>query len=356
MEAYGIKGKIFNWIKEFLTGRTQTVKVNGTGSTLADVLSGIPQGSVLGPLLFVIYINDILDNIKANGLLFADDTRAYRTIVSKEDAEELQCDLFTLDKWSQDWLLGFNAKKCHVLTTGKFENTRYTKRYKLSNVELEHVSSEKDLGIQIDSDLTFDDHISAKTRVANAMVGLIRRSFAHLDSNSFKKLYAAFVRPHLEYGQSAWSPHLVRHQKKIEDVQIRATKLVENLGKLTYRERLERLNLPSLQFRRLRGDMIELYKHFNTYDKDTLSPSFQPRGRTTRSHQFQLLHQKSHDGIRGVQTNSFYHRTVDAWNNLPRKVVGVKTIIDFKDKFDELMRKKMFEISNEQERRDESSP
>ena len=116
-------------------------------SSTAPVLSGIPQGTVLGPVLFVIYINDLLDNITSEGLMFADDTKVFRLISSREDALELQSDLHKLEQWSEVWNLGFNAGKCHVLTLGKFENTRYTHRYTVCNNKLEHVAEEKDLGV-----------------------------------------------------------------------------------------------------------------------------------------------------------------------------------------------------------------
>ena len=182
------------------------------------------------------------------------------------------------------------------------------------------------------------------------MVGLIRRSFSYLDPMSFKKLYSAFVRPHLEYCQSVWSPHLQKHINKLENVQIRATKLVNNLGDLEYEDRLRQLNLPTLQYRRFRGDMIELYKHFNTYDKDCLSSSFQPRTRTTRTHNFQLMQNKTKDGSRGVQTNSFYHRTTRSWNNLPAEVVNAKDLNTFKNKLDETMGERIFKINFNLER------
>ena len=117
--------------------------------------------------MFVIYINDILDEIKSNGLLFADDTKIYRTITCREDAEELQNDLSTLETWSEKWLLRFNADKCHVLTTGKFEDIMHTMRYKICDKELEHVFDEKDLGVTIDSNLMFDEHIASKVQIAN---------------------------------------------------------------------------------------------------------------------------------------------------------------------------------------------
>ena len=114
-----------------------------------------------------------------------------------------------------------------------------------------------------------------------------------------------FIR--LEYGQAVWSPYLQKHINTLENVQIRATKLVDGLGKLEYSERLKRLNLPTLVYRRRRGDMIELFKHFNTYDKSILAPTFQPRDRPSRQHNYQLHFPKSSDGKRGTQTNSFYH-------------------------------------------------
>ena len=148
-------------------------------------------------MLFVLYINDILDNVESEGLLFADDTKIYRAITSKEDAQSLQSDLNTLEEWSDEWLLRFHPDKCHVLTLGKFENIMHTERYKICNKELEHMFEEKDLGVIIDSELSFSKHIASKVRTANAIVGLIRRSFSFLDGTSFKKLYTAFVRPHL---------------------------------------------------------------------------------------------------------------------------------------------------------------
>ena len=166
----------------------------------------------------------------------------------------------------------------------------YTKRYKVYGNELEHVFEEKDLGITIDSQLTFEEHIAAKVRVSNAIVGLIRRSFSFLSCYLFRKLYLALVRPHLEYAQVVWSPHSKKLINMLENVQIRATKLVDGLGKLDYPARLRKLNLPTLLHRRERGAMIEMYKHFTVYSKETLSDAFQPRQRiTTRGETLVLI-------------------------------------------------------------------
>ena len=335
LEAYGIHGNTLNWIKGFLFDRTQEVVVNGAKSASAPVISGIPQGSVLGPLLFVIYINDLLDDITSGGLMFADDTKVFRQITSREDSLELQSDLTKLEQWSNTWQLHFNAEKCHVLTLGKFENIQHAHRYKIGNNELEHVSDEKDLGITIDSELNFGEHISRKVRVANAIVGQIRRSFSYLDCNTFRRIYTAFVRPHLEYGEAVWSPHLRKYIEMLENVQVRATKLVDGLGNLEYHERLKRLDLPTLEFRRRRGDMIETYKHFSSYDRSTIASTFLPRERPSRQHNFQLHVPKSNDGQRGVQTNSFYHRVAPVWNNLPRNVVDSKHVDEFKAALDD---------------------
>ena len=122
LESYGISARVLNWIKNYLNERQQTVSVNGEKSDPVEVLSGVPQGTVLGPLLFVLYINDILDNTKSHGFMFADDTKLFRQVTSKEDALVLQSDINLLDEWSKKWLLSFNKSKCHVLTLGKFDD------------------------------------------------------------------------------------------------------------------------------------------------------------------------------------------------------------------------------------------
>ena len=166
-------------------------------------------------------------------------------------------------------------------------------------------------------------------------MGLIRRSFSYLDGPLFKKLYIAFARPHLEYAQAVWSPHLRKYINTLENVQIRATKLIDGFKDVDYPERLRRLDLPTLAYRRMRGDMIEVYKHLHNYDQETLPPSFQLRQRISRKHDFQLVWKKPKDGVRGLQTNSFYHRTTKMWNDLPKEVVNANNLNSFKNKLDD---------------------
>ena len=139
-----------------------------------------------------------------------------------------------------------------------------------------------------------------------------------------------FVRTHLEYPQSVWSPHLTEHINTIVKVQMRATKLVDGLSDLDCEGRLRKLDLPTLVYRRSRGDMIELWKHFHAYDSSTLSHLFQPHDRTIRIHNYQLIWNEPKDGLRGLQANSFYYRTINTWNHLPKDVVSAKDIDNFK--------------------------
>ena len=344
LEAYGICGNVLGWIEAFLMGRNQTVVVNGEKSKPCPVLSGVPQGSVLGPILFVIYINDLPDNVKSEVFLFADDTKIARQVSTASDSLILQDDLDALDNWSKRWLLEFNADKCHVLTIGRIENISHTHNYAIDDEELEHVFEEKDLGVTVDFELSFNEHIHLKVKKANAIMGVIRRSFSFLDANLFRKLYTTFVRPHLEYAQVVWSPFLVKHVNLIENVQKRATRLIDGFKDLEYSDRLRKLKLPTMAHRRHRGDMIEVWKHFNVYDKATLSPSFKPKQRVSRKHKCQLFHNRSQDGVRGIQQNSFYHRVTDAWNNLPADVVNNTTMNDFKNDIDEFWKTEDYDI------------
>ena len=159
---------------------------------------------------------------------------------------------------------------------------------------------------------------------------MIRRSFSFLNKDLFRRLYTTFVRPHLEYAQSVWAPYLMKYINIIERVQERATRLVDGFREIEYAERLRLLNLPTMTHRRARGDMIEIWKHFNVYDQTTLSKSFQPRQRPSRRHKFQLLPIKAKDGVRGIETNSFYRRVPDKWNKLPKSVAECVTIDEFK--------------------------
>ena len=205
----------------------------------------------------------------------------------------------------------------------------------MNGTQLEHVFEEKDLGILIDAELSFEEHIAKQVKKANSMLGIIRRGFENLSPKIFHTLYGTFVRPHLEYAQSVWSPKLRKHVNLIEGVQRRATRLVQMYRNLTYEERLRKLALPTLEFRRKFCDMVQVYKHLHFYDKATIADKFIHRRRPNRKHKDELLPNFANDGFRGPQTKSFYYRCVPTWDKLPMDVVAAESIKVFKQKLNE---------------------
>lgn len=343
LHKYGISGNICKWIVNFLKDRKQRVLVNGKASEWAEVLSGVPQGSVLGPILFIIYINDLPECVSSCIKLFADDTKLYRVASSTQDCEKVQEDIDALQDWSKQWLLQFHPQKCKVLRVGK-NHPDFT--YTMNNIdgeqiELETTATEKDLGIHIDDKLNFNEHIAKSTARANKQMGLIRRTFKYIDKEIFTNLFKSRVRPILEYGNTVWHPKTKQQRDDIEAVQRRATKLVPGLKDTPYEERLQILNLPSLSFRRERGDVIEVYKYLhNKYDVqcDWLEIDHHS---TTRGHNLKLKKKRS---ISKTRQNVFSNRVCSKWNSLPTNCVNAPSLNSFKARLDRLWKDKMFKI------------
>ena len=231
VKSYGIDGDILAWIRSFLEDRKQRVVVNGKHSSWREVTSGIPQGSVLGPLLFVLYINDLPDTAISQVFLFADDTKLYRQIRNDSDHKIFQADISKLQSWADDWLLKFHPDKCKILGMGKKELTHqyYMTKDDHSLVALSRVQDEKDVGVTFDEDMTFRKDISTRANKANSIMGIIRRTYTYLDPQSFNLLFKSLVRPHLEYGAPIWNPRLKRDITELEKVQRRATRQVPQL-------------------------------------------------------------------------------------------------------------------------------
>ena len=175
LSYYGIRGPTLSWIQSFLNGRTQAVCVNGTSSLLEDVTSGVPQGSVLGPALFLIYINDIQDHIQSKLTLFADDSIVYSEIVIPEDHNILQKDLDQLSDWSSEWLMHFNIKKCAVLSITRKRNPSIY-NYSIRGESLERVSQHDYLGVTVSNDLRWGNHCNKIVQKASRTLGLLRRT------------------------------------------------------------------------------------------------------------------------------------------------------------------------------------
>ena len=324
LKGYGISGNILEWIKNFLSERKQKVVLNGSNSKWTDVTSGIPQGSVLGPILFTIYINDLPDVVQNVAKLFADDTKLYTAVNNTNDEIKLQGDIDRLMQWSKDWLLTFNKSKCKHVHFGPPNNAKY----QMGGDIIIQSTEEKDLGITIDEKLKFQIHINNQTKKANQRLGMIKRSFTYMDKNMFTTLYKSIVRPHLEYGSNIWSVMYKKEAIQIENVQRRATKLVKNIQHLSYSDRSRYLGLPSLQYRRLRSDMVETFRIINNIDKVNSKKIFPKNENTTRGHKHKIYKKNCRTNIRKY---SFSQRVVDTWNSLPAKVIESNTVNGFKN-------------------------
>ena len=329
LRSCGVGGKLLTWIEAFLTGRQQRVTVNGTKSDWAPVTSGVPQGTVLGPLLFVIYVNDMPGEVRSSLKMFADDTKLYRSVGRESDNGVLQEDLDSLVEWSERWQLPFNREKCKTLHLGG-RNDCYT--YHMGDVQLSQTPVEKDLGVFVDRHLKFREQAASAITKASRIMAVIRRSFSVIDKTTLPLLFRTMVRPHLEYANSVWGPFNREDQKKVERVQRRATRLVSGIRDLPYEERLRTLDLPSLYHRRRRGDMITVYQVLHQGVDVNAAKFFTPAAASiTRGHQWKLAKPRA---VSRVRRNVLSVRVINEWNALPPSVIAAPSVNAFKARLD----------------------
>lgn len=325
----GICGTVHKWIKSFLQHRVQSVRIGSCVSSWSNVVSGVPQGSVLGPVLFLCFINDLPQVVEGIVKIFADDTKIYSAISDPQQCEKLQQDLDNLCNWSTESKLSFNASKCKVMHIGSNNDcARYTMQDIDGNyVKVEPVASEKDLGVIFDSRLTFEEHITEIASKAHRVTGMIWRSFEFMNKDMFLNLYKSIIRPIVEYGSCVWSPYLKKDIKRLEDVQRRATKLVKDVSDLSYEQRLKALGIPTLEYRRDRADMIQIYKSVYGHDELKWDHLFTLSSGDLRGHHLKFVKKKSKHNSR---LYSFSQRSIMYWNSLSEETVSAKSINQFK--------------------------
>lgn len=330
VKMLGIGGTVHAWLENWLSDRKQRVIINGVESKWVPVTSGVPQGSVLGPILFTIYINDIdvgLNNIISK---FADDTKIGNSILTEEDRNSLQSDLIKIGEWSSKWQMPFNVTKCQVLQAGS-KNKNY--EYEINGHIINRVSHVKDLGVTIANNLKPSTQCNIAVKKANRALGYIKRNFIYKSSDIILPLYRSIVRPHLEYAVQFWAPYLAQDVKKLEAVQRRATKLIPSLRNKSYHERLRDLNLFSLEKRRLRGQLIECFKTLKGFNKVDASKLFTvDMDSRTRSNGLKL--KKGKRPNLDITKNFYTFKIINEWNSLPTSVVNSETINTFKVRLD----------------------
>ena len=329
LKAHGIGDSITDWIEQWLTDRRQRVVVDGEVSNWKSVLSGVPQGSVLGPILFLIYINDLDDSITSNVLKFADDTKLFRKVNTDGDKQHLQNDLDRLVKWSEKWQMMFNFGKCKCLHTG---HRNLNVNYKMGDTVLGTTVKEKDLGVTISADMKVSEQCGIAASKGNQILGLIRRNITYKGKKLIIPLYKAIVRPHLEYCIQAWRPYRKNDIDTLERIQRRATKMIPELRDLSYEERLKECGLTTLETRMLRGDQIEVFKILNGYENIDRNMFFSlKKDSRTRGHEVKLVKDQCRLDIR---KHSFSQRTINEWNKLSTDCVTASSVNMFKNKVD----------------------
>jgi len=327
LSHYGIDGNLLFWIQAFLTNRSQCVKVNATMSSYLPISSGVPQGSVIGPLLFTLFINDIIDlfDSPTKAILFADDIKIYSEIKLPPDAIQFQNYLDAVHSWSSTWQIGISYSKCNLIVIGNLANCP---KYTLSSHDILNTDTVKDLGVYVDHKLNFKTHIEdcivrAKQRSALIFRGFLSRNIHHLTL-----AFISYIRPLLEYASPVWSPSFIYLNDAIESVQRSYTKRLPGFDKLTYTERLQKLKLQSLEHRRLICDLVLCYNIIHGYSALQISDFFKlSNSSRTRGHNFRLEIPLTKCTPRH---NFVASRVIKPWNSLPHHVVNAPSTHSFK--------------------------
>lgn len=294
--------------------------------------NSVIQGSCLGPLLFLLYINDITDIIAPTIAIkmYADDVKLYTEINSDKSRTALQQTLDQIHCWSTTWQLPISLAKCCVMNISKTSEEAET-TFKLGDSILPYSNEVRDLGVIVDNHLTFDSYINQIVKKAYSRANLIRRCFISKHLPTLLQAYKVFVRPLLEYNTSVWSPHSIQHITAIENVQRRFTKCLPGLSDLPYHQRLAKLNLDSLELRRIRTDLIVLYKIVFGLISTDIAHYFKLNTNINsfnlRRHIYQLVNLPCKHSV----CKYFYvYKIIPTWNDLPPILVNFGSLSRFK--------------------------
>jgi hypothetical protein len=292
----------------------------------------VVQGSVIGPMLFVLFINDVtrlFDNSKCTCKLYADDVKLYCVLDTDADTLHLQSKLDEICSWSSTWQLGISYGKCNAMFIG---NPIRNVNLFLGNNLLPVVGNVKDLGVIVDSQLSFASHIDQIVARAFIRANLIHKCFVSRDTAMLTRAFIVYVRPLVEYASCVWSPHQVGRIAQVEAVQRKFTKRLPGFALLSYRDRLLRLGLDSLEMRRLKQDLVYCYRivfgltNVVCSELFTFSSSVNANI-STRGHAYKLFPRCSH-----IDTRKFFfsERVINTWNCLPAKAEHFGSIATFK--------------------------
>ncbi|XP_011675592.2 uncharacterized protein LOC105443737 [Strongylocentrotus purpuratus] len=330
LQYYGISGDSLQWIMSLLTDRQQAVVVDGSKSTWRDVTSGVPQGSVIGPTLFLLYINDIQDNIQSTMRLFADDSTLYREIRCPEDHQILKDDLQQLSRWSSNWMMDFNVKKCAILTITR-KRTPSIREYHLSNGLIPRVKEYKYLGVTVAADLRWNKHCQTIRHKASRTLGLLRRTLSPCTRDVKSRAYTALVRPQLEYASEAWNPHSVTVTKMLEQVQRTAARFVYRDYRYTTSPSalVAALGWDTLHTRRILDQCTLLYKIHHRL-VSIPAPTIVIPATYFGRHDHNLKYVIPVATIDSFKF-SYYPRAIRIWNHLPGSAVNATGITNFQE-------------------------
>ena len=331
LRNYGINGKLNTWIEQFLSNREQRVLVDGEFSSYDKVLSGVPQGTVLGPLLFLCFINDLPQHVTSQLRLFADDCLLYRRIKSATDQYILQKDLEALENWAHTWGMKFNATKCYVMSIHRQQNP-FTKFYQLNNHILKQVSENPYLGLIIRDDLQWSSHINKMCTKASQSLGFIRRNLRHCNQSFKETAYISLVRSVLEYSSTVWDPHTEKEISQIEKIQRNAARFVKNnySRHSSVTQMMHDLKWKPLESRRRENRLVLLYKIINNL---VAIPPDKHLERKNPNYCLRTANQKQYHVKSANVDNfkfSFFPRTINEWNNLSEKEVNCPSVNTFR--------------------------
>ena len=291
-----------------------------------NVTSGVPQGTVLGPLLFLVYINDLPECISSSCGLFADDCVLYRPITNQIDQETLQQDLYNLQLWANKWLMMLNVNKCEVLHISLKQIIK--KLYLLYDEPLKCVNEARYLGVMIDSKLTFNTHVNLVCKKANNTLSFLRRNLSSCQREVKAEAYLMYVRPILEYATCVWAPHTQCNIDKLEAVQRRAARFVIGDFRSTssVTQMLTTLKWNSLNYRRNMLRLQMMYKIIHHIVDLTLPECITFNRGITRGHEYKLTLPFTR-----IDTYkfSFFPSTAILWNNLQPETVEASSITVF---------------------------